>query len=400
MSALVVSTAGYRRSAVIMLALGGTVLAHAQPVAADRRARAMQAEDPLVLAWLKQSQDVSSPEQQLVPSTFRGNQAQTFNNALVAMAFILHDERARAERILDFYAAAARDRDNTDPSLQCFYLRGEGRGFYQHVNLHASGDIAAYHAPPKTDRWMGDMVWLRLAYLHYERTYADDRYESVTGLIDALLAEWYTDDPRGHGGYVRHGWRKGDSKLHEAHGHHEGNIDCYALFTLLGQPKRAAKIRAWLEAELAGRDDLPLDLYTWRVMAYGGKLADLLRIPDRDERFRKTLTVRGRTITGPYHSPAPDIDNIWLDGLGHMACALRAAGDHPRANYYANQLDAALVTCEYDGVTTHALPYTVTHAGGYDWVDLEGGFASASAWYIFAKRGFNPLTLETAELPR
>jgi hypothetical protein len=31
------------------------------------------------------------------------NEAQTFNNALVAMAFLVKGERDRAERILDFY---------------------------------------------------------------------------------------------------------------------------------------------------------------------------------------------------------------------------------------------------------------------------------------------------------
>lgn len=365
--------------------------------APSRNAKTMQPEDPLVLAWLEQNQDASSPEQRLVPSTFRGLEAQTFNNSLVAMAFILHDRRARAERILDFYQDAAANEQNADPTLQSFYLRGAARGFYQHVHLRAAGDIAAYHASPQIDRWMGDMVWLRIAYEHYQRTYKNDRYRRITQQLDALLDSWYMDSPDGVGGYVQHGWRKGDRKLHEDSGHHEGNIDCYALYKLLGQDERAVKIRAWLDQQLDGRTDLPLDLYTWRTMAFGPASAKLLETPENDTRFLKTLQFHGRTLTGPYHSPAPDVNNIWLDGLGHMACAYWSVGDAAHANYYANQLDAAIVTCEYSGITTHALPYTVTHAGGFDWVDLGGGFASTSAWYIFAKQRFNPLTLTIAK---
>ena len=45
-------------------------------------------EDPLVLEWLKQQQDIGTPDKQLVPS-MEGGQLSTFNNAMVAMAFLV-----------------------------------------------------------------------------------------------------------------------------------------------------------------------------------------------------------------------------------------------------------------------------------------------------------------------
>lgn len=364
---------------------------------AQRRAKTMTPEDPLVLEWLKQMQDTGTPERQLLPSTPGGDQGHTFNNVLAAMAFIRHGERERAERILDFFRDATVDRDNEDPTAQRFYLRGETRGFFQHVSLGGRDGVSPMHAPPDVDRWMGDMAWLTLACLDHERTFGDQRYASLKKSLTDLLRSWYTANPRGEGGYVQHGWRKGDSHLHEDHGHHEGNIDCYALFTLLGEKELAEQIRSWLEAELAGRNDLPLDLYTWRVLALDGQQAELLDVPDFDLRFRKAVSLRGRTIVGVFSAPAADVENLWIEGAAHMSCAYAAAGNLARANFYANQLDGAIIEQQLTAMPSHSLPYTANGAGGYEWVNPDEGFTSTAAWYILAKQRFNPLRLKIAE---
>jgi hypothetical protein len=117
---------------------------------------------------------------------------------------------------------------------------------------------------------MGDMAWLLIAYCDGHQKYGGDGYARVIGDLKGLLKSWYIDNPQGPGGYLRHGWRRGDVQLHEQTGHHEGNIDCYAGFTLLGERQLAKQIGAWLDHELADRSDLPLDLYAWRVLAYDG----------------------------------------------------------------------------------------------------------------------------------
>ena len=362
----------------------------------QRRADRLIPEDPLVLVWLKQLQDVGSPERRLLPTAPNNNECQTFNNALVAMAFMLKGERERAERILDFFAAAAR-RDNHDATLQNFFLDGDARGFFQHVEMKATPSVQAYHHNGSADRWMGDMAWLLFAYKYYERQYGPTRYAEITGLLKTLLLDWYTDSPDvAGGGYVRHGWRKGDRYLHEAGGHPEGNIDCYAVFRLFGEDEEAGKIRTWLETILRGPGQ-PLDVYTWRVQAYDGDRCELLDIPDHDLRYRKTIEVRGVPVTGVYGAADSGIDNIWLDGLGQLACAYAACGNLDRARFYANQFDPMLMDVELGGVRARTLPYTANEQGGFHF-DQSQGFLSPVAWYIFAKNGFNPMTLRQTPL--
>ena len=175
----------------------------------------MTPEDPLVLEWLKKLQDVSSPGRQILP-TRENNESQTFNNVLVASAFILKGERERAERILDFFAKAT---DRTTPTRSCrtssstARREGSSRRYAEPARTAPRGHD---HRPGPSDRWMGDMVWLMFAYKHYEQLYGPDRYRELTRLVQDLLVSWYTDsaDVPG-GGYVQHGWRKGDKKLHE-----------------------------------------------------------------------------------------------------------------------------------------------------------------------------------------
>lgn len=359
----------------------------------QRRAESMNPEDPRVLEWLETLQDVSSPGQQMLPTT-EDNECQTFNNALAAMAFMVKGEKERAERILNFFAAAT-DRSNTDPTLQNFFYKGEARGFYQRVALNDKDGVKKFHTYNVCDRWMGDMAWLLFAYEYYGKKYDSKRYAEISGLIRDLLVSWYTDDPKTGGGYVQHGWRKGDKKLHEGFGHEEGNIDCYALFRLLGDENRANKIRTWIEARATGKS-LPLDLYTWRVLAYDGGRAELLNIPDYDLRYRKTVVVNGKEAVGPFHTADSSVTNIWLDGLGHIACAYLAAGNRERGQFYANQMDAFLMESKLGGKTTMTLPYTANNQGGFDF-DQSKGYISVAAWYIFAKNRFNPMTLKTAE---
>jgi hypothetical protein len=355
----------------------------------QRRNEKMNPEDPLVLEWLRQLQDSSSPERALLPSQ-EDNALNLFNQALVAMAFMVKDERERAERILDFFAKSTK-RDNDDPNLQNFFYKGEPRGFFQNFNLRAEGGQQAYHKSGASDRWMGDMAWLLIAYKYYEQEYDSNRYAGITQLLKDLLLSWLKEE--GDAAYVQHGWRAGDARLHEGFGHPEGNIDCYAAFVLCGEHEAAAKVRRWLDAHLKG-NQLPLDLYTWRVLAYGREAAEVLDIPEHDLRYRKTLRRNGEKVTGFFHAADPSVNNIWLDGTGHIACAYLTQGDRRRGFFYANQLDAFLIPRTLNGVKTRALPYTANKEGGYDWVRDDRGFVSVAAWYIFAKNSFNPMRRE------
>jgi hypothetical protein len=355
-----------------------------------RRSKKANPEDPRVYEWLKALQDTASLEAQLLPS-MEDNRAQTFNNALAAIVFILKDDRARAERILDFYAHAT-DESNTDVRRQNFFVDGEARGFYQEMYLYDSGEGPAFTAPNGSDRWIGDMAWLLIATHYYTQRYDLERYERLEHLLKDLLIAFYQSAPRG--GYIRHGWRRNDSSLHEPSGHPEGNLDCYAALRLMGEDGMAHQIKTWLHTVLVG-SRLPLDLYTWRVLALGPPYANALAVPENDLRYRKTVRWKGRPVMGFFHGAVSDVNNLWIDGLGQMSCAYVEAGDDARANFYSNQMDALFIDREMGGQKTRALPYTANAEGGFQWVRLDRGFTSTAAWYIFAKNRFNPFTLRT-----
>ncbi|MFH1369489.1 MAG: hypothetical protein ABII64_10245 [Elusimicrobiota bacterium] len=354
----------------------------------QRQDRRLAPQNLRVLGWLKRVQDKGTPDKKLIPSAdIEDTQIQTFNNALVAMAFIVEGEQERAERILDFFANATKP-DNDDPTLQNFFYKGEARGFFQQVVENAG----TYHDDENiSNRWMGDNAWLLIAYRYYDKEYNNHRYDKIEKLLKELLIFWYK--PAKVGGYIQHGWRSGDSKLHEDYGHAEGNLDAYAALRLCGEKKISKKIRKWLDNELGSRTGLPLDNYTWRVLAKGRNYGYLLNYVDHDLRYLKTIDHYGNKVKGVWHKPDDTVNNVWVDGVGQLACAFFVSGDWKKGNFYANQMDDYLIDRGIDDKVYKALPYTLNKQGGIDWVILDRGFASCAAWYIFAKNRFNPMRL-------
>jgi len=344
-----------------------------------------------VIEYLKFIQDEFSEDKKLVPS-MEDNYAHTFNNALAAIAFILENEKERAERVLDFYSQAT-IKNNEDITLQNFFYKGEPRGFYQQVVM-TNCEVPKYHRIIGSyggDRWIGDMAWLLIAYKFYENKYMSKKYKEITNLIKDLLISYYK--PARVGGYIRHGWRNDDKKLHENYGHEEGNIDCYAALKLCGEKKITKNIKKWLDNRLKQKKNLPLDLYSWRVLVFGKKYKDLLKIPEGDIKYKKTVVFNEKEVVGFFSGPT-NVDNIWVDGVGHMACAYYSVGDIKQGNFYVEQLEKMLIDIKTNNKGYKMLSYTLNTKGGYDWVDVNKGFSSAVCWYIFAKNRFNPFALK------
>lgn len=354
---------------------------------AQRRDTSMIPEDPLVLKYLQQLQDLGSQAGLLLPTYYGAVQAQTFNNSLAAMAFITKDEKQRAERILDFYLHAT-DSSNTNQFKQNFFYNRQARGFFQECDIHN------LEATGSRNRWIGDMAWLLIACKNYEKKYDSTRYNYLTGLIRDLFMSFYKDSSTG--GYIQHGWAYGDAYLHEPEGHHEGNIDCYVALKLCGEDFMAHQIKRWLDSQLTGRTNLPLDLYTWRTLAFGalGELyPSLLNIAEYDFRYRKIIPVKGKEVMGMYSNPDITIQNFWNDGTGHISCAFQAFGDKQRGMFYANQLDPLIVARQIGTLTIHGIAYTF-NTQGYPGIDPSVPVLSSSAWYILAKNRVNPFLSE------
>ena len=356
----------------------------------QRRDNSMVQEDALVYEYLKAIQD-QSPNDSTLGSYNGDDSYETFDNSLAAMAFILEKDSIRSGKILDFYAAKT-DTNNTNVNLQNFYYRKtlsdslQPRGFYQRAYFNSN------LALPNNDRWIGDMAWLYMAYNHYLETFSCEKkysYKNMLELISSLIKSYYKQVSNDTG-YIQSGWRKGDTQLHEKNGHHEGNIDCYAVLKTCNDLNHAAKIRNWIEGQLDSHSGFPLDLYGWRVLAYEKGSELLLNIPEFDFRYRKILRIHNDSVVG-FFTGGSEFRNIWPDGTAHMASAFLNYGDVKRGNFYANQLDKLIIQDTINGTVTHSIPYIIKKIGGYGGVDTSMGSVSAAAWYIIAKHSFNPL---------
>lgn len=350
---------------------------------AQRRDIAITPEDPLVLKFLEGLQDKTTTARNLVPTYQGGSQAQTFNNCLVTLAFLVKNEKERAERILDFYLNAT-DSANTDSLKQNFFYNGEARGFYQECDIHTLKAMGA------KNRWIGDMAWLLITCKNYQDKYSSTRYNYLITIIKDLLLSFYKEVSTG--GYIQHGWENGDANLHESYGHHEGNIDCYVVMKLCEEEYYAHQIKIWLDNQLDRNTALPLDLYTWRTLAFGAmgdSYISLLSIPEYDFRYRKIINVNGTDVMGMYSEPNIAVTNFWNDGTGHISCAFQAFSEKQRGYFYANQLDPLIINQVIGTETTHGIPYTL-NTDGFPGVDPTIAVISSSAWYILAKNGCNP----------
>ena len=360
-------------------------------------------ENKSVLEWLKAVQDNASCDRILLPSAgVGGKDASTYDNAIVAMAFIHKGEQERAKRILDFYANAT-NRENNVVLRQNFFCKDcpapngtsptasenySARGFFQHTIVPNECN-ETYNAPdnPEVDRWMGDMCWLMLAYCYYDKMYPSQRYKEVENDILDLLIKFKKSAEVGC--YIQNGWIDKDTKLHEKDGHPEGNIDAYAAMKLYNESETAECISEWLDNKLGFRMDDTLDHFTWRVLS-GEAYGSILTYPDEDLGFQKTFVFQGNKINGvASNSEGYESKSIWVDGVGHLSCAFYEAGDWEKGTFYANQMDSYLINDTINGTQYWALPYRITKDGH------EPSAISPAAWYIFAKNQFNPMKLKS-----
>jgi hypothetical protein len=351
----------------------------------QRRSDNATPEDTLVLRYLKILQDYSSADARVLPNQEGSDLVSTFNSSLATMAFLIKNQKERAERILDFYASAV-DPGNLNIEKQNFYFNGEPRGFYQQMS------IKNYNRGGSTeDRWIGDMAWLLIAYRQYEQKYGvKPLYTNVVNLLRDLIISFYKNTGNDCG-CVQVGWQDGDTRF-DTTCHDEGNIDCYAALKACGEVVYSQKIRNWVNKTLTGYDR-PLDNYTWRVLALGDPTDTLLRIPEFDFRYRKKVVENADSVYGFYTYPDISVNNIWTEGIGHMACSQYYSGNEERGNFYSNQFDPLLLEYNIYGKSIKTLPYAINRSGEFTNLDTTKGNVSSASWYIFAKNKLNPLQI-------
>jgi len=349
------------------------------------------------------------------PDRYIRNASFIYDNALVLLTFLsrgTEDDLRRARILADALVYAQNnDRFYTDGRLRNAYMSGD-------LQDHQTGKarIPGWWDPEQgkwsEDRFQvssstGNMAWSIIALLKYYQVMGGSKYLEAS----IRLGEWIynnTYDPVGGytGGFD--GWEPIPAKITWKSTEH--NIDVYVafakLFELTGDAKwktRALWAKRFVEAMWDDKEghfwtgtegdgvttnkdpnQIPEDVNTWGLMALGN------------------INNYGRGITWVQNNCYleadgykgfdfnTDKDHVWFEGTAHMAVAYQIMNNIPAGNAFLSELEKAqakapnnngkgIVAASYDGLTT-----------GFDWLYYSRLHTGATAWFIFAERGYNP----------
>lgn len=328
-----------------------------------------------VINWLSKQQLSNG----LVPSTENGTLISTYDQALSALVFILARDFARAEMIFDFFDA----RIDTE-------LRAGPGGFSQFRDLAGI---------PNNHRWMGDNAWLLIALNQYHAFTHSSRYQVLADAIAAWLQGLQDSD-----GGLWAGYGSDDTRLE--YKVTEGQID--AFNAIPGYSTFHADLLTFLRTQrwdasdrnlMAWPENPPyryaLDNHSWSYCAFPDYPVSALSTASR---FLTTQvgTVSGNSIQG--YDIDEDRDAVFMEGTGQMAVAYRVADDPINSNYYLGEMEQLWMASSLH-TQAGGFPYASNRGTGYGntphWLGVDTDIAIApGAWYIFARRSFNPFDLE------
>lgn len=362
------------------------------------------------------------------------NIAFTYDNALALIAFLSRgtlEDMKRAKLIADALVYAINnDRYFTDDRLRNAYQGGDlilfpgwkPHGKENTVRMPGWWDQKAetwYEDRFAVSTHTGNIAWAIIALLsYYEKTGEGQNCDNNNYCKAAIrLGEWieaHTKDTRGAGGYT--GGYEGREKTTNNPNEQiklqwkstEHNIDVYVAFIRLYEATkdkiwkdRALHAKAFVEAmwddesghfwtgtlddgETKNIGPKPEDVNTWGLMALGNitKYGRGIRWVE-DNCYTEHCGFKGFDFNN-------DRDGVWFEGTAHMALAYQIIGDTTKAKIYLSELEKAqrkasnnngkgIVAACHDDLTT-----------GFDWSYYNRLHIGATAWFIFAKKGYNP----------
>lgn len=351
------------------------------------------------------------------------NTAYIYDNALAMLAFLARggeDDLRRAKILADtFLYALNNDRYYQDGRLRNAYMSGDiADPLPATARLPGSWDI-------QSSQWIedrfnvsthtGNIAWAMLALL----SYYDQSLESV--YLDAVitLGNWveeHTRDARGAGGYMGgyEGWEQGPNNPHPPekllYKATEHNIDLYPVFQRLYAitadlkwQQRALHAerfvqsmwdvetnKFWTGTTINGvdinKDNVPVDIQAWAVMAMSNGKDYRAGLDWAEQNCAAELD--GFKVFDFNN----DLDGGWFEGTAQMVLAYKIVNSYNKSAQYLAELRRAqtqapnangsgLVAATHDGVST-----------GFDWEYFSRLHIGATAWFIFAERGYNPYT--------
>lgn len=318
--------------------------------------------------------------------------AVTYDQALAAMAFTFNQHYTEAQNIFNVYLAK--------------FNAGGFAGFHEEYDVVSPGTII------DADRISGPNAWMLLALMHYRNVRGSGATTQYEAMIDGLAA-WLLGLQDTGDGAVRYGFAAG---IHPNEKSTEHNFDCISAFKVYAEMRNnntyrtaATNIANWLQTQMYvpaqnrfnvgeyGATGLPntdraLDAYSWAPLATAS-YANVLNtaIVDLSTRQICALTgnlVEGFDFSGSIGQPV-DKDAVWIEGTAQMSMAFYATGNSALGDFYANELDKAIVNVS---PTTQGLPYATNAGTAYGFtMDPNNSSASSAAWYLFMKQKFNPL---------
>ena len=348
---------------------------------------------------------------------FIRNAAFSYDNALVAMAFLSAGMQAEAAQILDaFVYAAEHDR----------YLPCRVR------NAYAAGDITAvpgwgdsarlpgwYDA--EAGRWyedryqtgsnVGNTSYVALALLQYDARYGNERYRNTAEKLMDWVIDSCSDENAGFtAGYD--GWpENGEATTYVfTYKSIEHNIDAYAAFRELYSRTGEERYHKAAESALAfirtmydenrklfyagtledgitpNRDNIVLDAQVWACLALGDHFAPY-------EAALDTVSAM-ETAEGGYPFCMANVNGgWWTEGTAYTALMFRLLGMQEREDSAMN----ALLTIQRDdglfpAATTDHLSTGFALFDGSPWEYSTDVHIAPTAWFILAVNGTNPYT--------
>jgi hypothetical protein len=338
----------------------------------------------------------------------------TYDQALCAQVFLISDELKRSKAVLDFYATKAERHEN---------------GFFYNAYDVKTG------APVEYKAHSGPNIWIAIAACQYTYHTGNKDYLLLAEDIADITIAMQKDS---NDGSIKGGPAKQWVST-------EHNLDAYALFdmlfTLTGEVEysNAASISlAWLndvgynkpeERFKRGKGDstIATDTFSWAIAALGPKtLLDNNMNPDGIMEFAENecrVTARffrpEKTtveVTGFDFAKAKNLGRggiVSTEWTAQMVVSFRIMADYYRGNndikkakiydskaeYYLSQLGKMVISSPSPtGQGEGCLPYaSIDNVDtGHGWRVAKGrrtGSVAATAYYIFACRSYNPLSL-------
>ena len=331
--------------------------------------------DLQIAEWFNQQQLPNG----LLESTANSNFVSLYDNALAAMVFMVNGQYDRAALIFDFFNG------RIENELQ----QGPG-GFSQF--RYANGQ-------PTNHRWMGDNGWLLMALNNYKAMTGLSTYDHLANEISNWLKSLQDSDGGLFAGYDASGNLLNYKVT-------EGNID--AFNAVKGYGDFHQKLLGYLEQErwdaadrnLVAWPENPqylyaLDVHSWSYCCFEDYPSSALSTA---ERFlnTQTFTLTNAEVRG--YCFDEDRDVVWLEGTAQMALAFRLDGQEELANFYLNEMDKAYLESPVHS-NAGGFSYSVNQGSAYGadplWSAADQEICiSSGAWYVLARKGFNPFALE------